>query len=103
LIYTEDRETFERDMFRPPHMARMLEAAGRYSGRMGDKDRVAFFQLALDAFWALRDTVHVTADIQRNWDRALKTAATSRDRWIVWSNLNLRYEWVLGRRLGERL
>lgn len=101
MIYTEDRDTFEREMFRPPHAARMLEATRRYAGRMGDKDRGDFFQAALDAFWALRDTVRATADIRRNWERALKTAAQSRDRWLVWNGVELRYEWVLGRRLGE--
>ncbi len=101
MTYTEDRDTFEREMFRPPHAARMLEATRRYAARMGAKDRGEFFQAALDAFWALRDTVRVTDDIRRNWERALKTAAVSRSRWLVWNGLELRYEWVRGRRLGE--
>ena len=105
VIYTEDRDTFERDMFRPPHAARMLEATGLFTGRMRDADKEAFLELALDTFWALRNTIHNCADIQKNWLRALKTAALSRDKWLLFTSIAgviTGREWVLGRRLGDQ-
>ena len=88
MIYTEDRETFERDMFRPPFMARMLEMAGRYArchtGRLSSKDKGELFEAAVEKFWEL----------------ALKAAATSRERWLVWSQVRLNHVWVPGKSLG---
>ena len=104
MTYTEDRETFERDMFRPPFMARMLEMAGRYArchaGRLSSKDKGELFEVAVEKFWQLRDTVRSSNDVYRVWELALKAAATSRERWLVWSQVHLNHVWVSGKQLG---
>jgi hypothetical protein len=90
-------------MFQPPHAARMLEAAGHYTGRMRNVDKEDFLAVALDTFWALRNTVHSSSDIQRNWLRSLKTAAVSRERWLLFTSIAgviTGSHWVLGRMLG---
>ncbi len=106
MTYTEDREAFERDMFRPPFMARMLEIAGRYArcatGRLDASDKEELFRLALDRFWELRDTVANANDVYRVWEVALKTAACTRRRWLVWSQVQLNHVWVSGKALGNR-
>lgn len=101
MTYTEDRETFERDIFRPPHVARMLEHAGRYVGSMTKADKDAFLELALDHMWERRAFIKQTSDIQRMWELALQDAARSRLRWLIWPNGSLtESKWVLGTRLG---
>ncbi len=105
LTYTEDRETFEREMFRAPFMARMLEMAGRYArsprGHLSGADKEAVFKGALDAFWAFRDDIRETKDILRLWEKALRTAAAARPRWLVWSQVDLCHIWIAPAQLGR--
>lgn len=106
MIYTEDRATFERDMFRPPFMARLLDIAGRYAhcpaGRISADDKEELYKLALDKFWELRDTVRFSNDVYRVWENALKAAAATREKWLVWSQVQLAYVWVRANQLGKR-
>lgn len=106
MAYTQDRESFERDMFRPPFMARMMEMAGRYarctSGRLDSSDKEVLFRTALDEFWETRGNVCNSNDVYRVWELALKAAATSRERWLVWSQVQLKHVWVPGKALGSR-
>ena len=48
-IYTEDRETFERQMLQPPHAARLMEHAGRFVGRLDSKDKDALLKVWLES------------------------------------------------------
>ena len=100
LIYTEDRETFERDMMRPPHAARLMEHAGRFVGRLDNADKDALLQTALDEFWETREQIKEMQDILRLWVKALETAARRRPRWHCWSS---GYDWwVKGSQLGRQ-
>lgn len=102
MTYTKDRETFERDIFRPPHVARMLEHAGSYVGAMTKRDKDAFLELALDHIWNNRHQIKATNDIQVVWHDGLRAAAHSRDRWLIWPHGSLtESKWVLGVHLGN--
>lgn len=102
MTYTEDRETFERDIFRPPHVARMLEQAGRFVGAMTKADKDALLGIALANMWELRNDITCASSISIVWNASLKLAARSRDRWLIWPNGSLTdSKWVLGTRLGE--
>jgi hypothetical protein len=100
MTYTEDREVFERDLFKPPYLARMLEASGRYVGRLMPEDRAALLASALDLLWDYRDDIHTSNDVTAQWDRALRNAARLRPKWLVWWNWYER-RWVRGVRLGR--
>lgn len=100
MTHIEDRATFERHIFQPPHTARMLETVGRYVGAMNKADKDAFLKLALDAFWAYRADIPPMG-IRICWGQALRMAARSRDRWLVWPNGSLTESvWVRGDQLG---
>jgi nicotinamide mononucleotide adenylyltransferase len=101
MTYTEDRATFERDIFRPPYLARMLERAGVYVGSMRQSDRDAFSQTAMEEFWWLRDKVKDANDITRVWELALRYAALSRKTWGVWNSVEAAWVIVPGKKLGR--
>jgi|ERR1700674_1351916 len=98
MIYTEDRDTFARDLFRPPFLARMIEDAGRYTGRMSQEDRDWVIELALDRFWELRNTIYTSYGLRDRWIDALNYAVASRPRWRIWYGWVLEFEWVKGSR-----
>lgn len=87
MTYTEDRETFERDLFKPPHCARMLDHAGKFVGRLSRVDKDTFLELAMDRFWADRASIKETSDILLRWIDALRYAARTRKTWMVWYNM----------------
>ncbi|MDE2097008.1 MAG: hypothetical protein KGL39_07165 [Patescibacteria group bacterium] len=101
MTYTEDRDTFERQLFRPPHAARMSEHAGHFVERLDKADKAALLEDALNRFWETRDQIRETRDILRTWIKALEFAARRRPRWCVWFNV---YEkrWVKGSQLGRQ-
>lgn len=101
VIFTEDRETFERQMLRtPPHAARLAEHAGRFAGRLSKVDSNTFLTDALDQFWATREQIKETQDILKLWIKALEYAARRRPRWHLWSS---GYDWwVKGSQLGRQ-
>ena len=101
MTYTEDRAAFEHDIFRPPHLARMLEHAARYVGKLAPGDKDLLLSVAMDQFWETRNGIRKTADILRLWDTALRGAARTRDRWCEWSNLDSAWHWVSGKYLGR--
>ena len=101
VTYTEDRVTFERDIFRPPYLARMLERAGVYVGAMNQRDRDFFAQIAMEQFWWLRERVKVANDITRVWELALRYAALTRKTWKVWSSVEAAWVTTPGKRLGR--
>lgn len=100
MTFTEDRETFEAQLFRPPHAARMTEHAGHFTERLDKNDKNALLTMALDRFWETREQIKETQDILRLWVKALEFAAGRRPRWQTWFNV---YEarWVKGTRLGR--
>lgn len=100
MTYTEDREVFERDLFKPPYLARMLERSGRYVGALDKCDRDLILQLALDNFWEMRDQINDTNGVLRVWDQALSRAARTRPRWKTWWSL-IETRWVKGIHLGK--
>ena len=86
VTYTEDRETFEAQLFRPPHAARMTEHAGYFVERLDKDDKNALLSDALDRLWATRGLIHETQDILRTWVEALEFAAQRRPYWITYHN-----------------
>jgi hypothetical protein len=101
VTYTEDRATFARDIFQPPHTARLFERAARYTVKLRSTDREVFIRIALEAFWDLRDRIKVTNDITRVWDLALAHTARSRPFWWVWDGVGKAWVRVKGTRLGR--
>lgn len=100
MIYSEDRDQFLRDMFRPPFAARMTERLGPYIDGLQDKD--AFMERAFDEFYAAREKINSAAAIVVWWEQALRAAAMSRPRWLVHCGPALeRTRWIPGRRLGR--
>lgn len=97
---TEDREVFERDLFKPPYLARMLERSGQYTGAMGKEDRELVLKLALDNFWEMRDQIHSCNGVMQVWDRALAQAVKSRPRWRIWWGL-IEWRWIKSTQLGR--
>jgi hypothetical protein len=99
-VYTEDRETFERQMMQPPHAARLMEHAGRYTGRLVNADKEALLQVALDKFWETRERIKETSDILKLWIKALEFSARRRPKWHLWA---CGYDWwVKGNQLGKQ-
>lgn len=83
MIYTEDREQFERDILRPGRFVRLAERAGPYIDGMDQPDKAYFLETALDVMWDRRAEVESTSGLLKLWDEALETAAFSRPRWLV--------------------
>lgn len=100
MTFTEDRETFERQILQPPHAARLMEHAGRFVGRLDNDDKDALLRIALDQFWETHGQIKETQDILTLWVRALEYAARRRPRWHLWSS---GYDWwVKGSQLGKQ-
>ena len=100
MIYTEDRETFERQFFKPPFLARMLERIGKYIDGLDDK--TAFILLAHEKFWQLRNQIKSADDVTKVWEEALKQAAFTRPRWLMHCGPALeRQRWVRSIHLGN--
>lgn len=100
MTYTEDRETFERQMSQPPHAARLMEHAGRFVGRLDNADKDALLHVALDEFWARRDYIKDTQDILEQWVKSLEYSARRRPKWHLWSS---GYDWwVKGAQMGKQ-
>lgn len=101
MTYTEDRETFERQMLsEPPHAARLAEHAGRFVGRLDNADKEALLKIAIEEFWATRSQIKETQDILRLWVKALEYSARRRPRWHLWSS---GYDWwVKGAQMGKQ-
>lgn len=102
MTFTEDRDVFDRTVFKPPYLARMLERAGVYVGSLAQIDKDAFVEIAMNALWDLRDRIKVSNDVTRLWDQALKHTALSRERWLVWSGTETAWIWVPGKNLGRK-
>lgn len=101
MIYTEDRDTFIRTIFRPPHMARLFDRASEYTARLRAVDRETLLRVALDNFWEMRNRIKVSNDITRVWDLALRHSALSRSSWFVWSGTDLVWVRTKSTRLGR--
>jgi hypothetical protein len=102
VTYTEDKETFERDIFKPPHVARLLDALGPFVDGLTGRDRSAFITEAFDAFFLLRNGIKCVNDIYIQWGAALKLAAQSRERWLVWNPQEVAWLWVPAKKLGRK-
>lgn len=99
VTYTEDRETFESQLFRPPHAARMTDHAGHFVERLDKDDKAVLLKDALDRLWETRDQIHTAQDILRTWIKALEFAANKRPHWRTWFNVH-DSRWVKGSQLG---
>lgn len=100
MTYTEDRETFERDLLRPPHQARMLDYAGKYVGRLTKVDKNTLLEVAIEYLWNRRDQIKETSDILTTWIAALNFAAKTRKKWLVYYNIG-GWRWVRSSQLGR--
>jgi hypothetical protein len=96
MIYTEDRQTFEDQIFQPPRTARMLAEAARYTSRMETVDRDAFMRVAFERFFDLREKFRDASDIRKYWVEALNQAAATRPFWKIWFTWH-EFKWVKGR------
>lgn len=99
---TTEREAFERDIFKPPHIARMLERTGEFTGRLCRQDKESFVLKAMDRFWDLRGEIKQSNDIERLWVSALRYVAFSRPKWMVWSWVLSKWCWVKPKNLRKR-
>lgn len=95
-----DWESLDRDFFKPPFLARMLERAAKYIDGLDDKD--TFLRWTLEAFETLSNEIKTSHDVIVAWDRALAGAALRRGRWLVHYGAALENQkWVRGNRLGK--
>lgn len=101
MTLPEDRDEFERIVWKDPYMARMFSRANPYVGSLAEIDREAFVRIAMNTLWDLRDRIKVSNDVTRLWDQALKHTALSRKRWLVWSGVDTAWIWVSGKNLGR--
>lgn len=101
MNYTENRDTFERQMLQtPPHAARLAEHAGRFVGRLDNADKEFLLNGALDRFWETREQIKETQDVLKLWVKALEYSARRRPKWHCWSS---GYDWwVKGSQLGRQ-
>lgn len=83
LKESEEREVFEATIFRPPHLARMLDVCGEFTGRLDNQDREYVVQYAVDKLWEHRGEIDSQNSILRLWVKALNTAAYSRSGWLI--------------------
>lgn len=95
-----DREAFEAELSRPPHVARMLEHAGYFVERLDRTDKEMLLTTAMDRLYEQRERIKETKDILTLWIDALKHAAHSRPRWRIWFN-GYEPRWVKGSQLGR--
>lgn len=91
IANTEDRETFEREIFRPPHLARLLDISGEFIGRLDKQDREYFLYRTMGNFWESRAGIKVMNDISRLWVAALQQTANERLSWEIWSGVEWRW------------
>lgn len=106
VTYTEDRETFEAQIFRPPHLARMLEISGEFTGRLDSLDRDFVVKQSLDRFWDVRGEIKVSNDVERKWVESLQWVAMSRPRWEVFVShwgVAIGKEWIKSSQLRKAL
>ena len=107
-----DREAFERELSRPPHVARMMEHAGRYVKWLDKDDKNAVLEYATDRLWETRAQIKETKDLLTVWIAALDYAARRRPRWAECfsgyvgtrgyvSRINFEWRWVKGSQLGR--
>ena len=108
-IALENREDFDRALLvgdpKRPHTARMAGRSAKYIGGMGDRSRTVFLEAALDFAWEHRHSFNTQYEsLDMYWERALKAAALSRQKWLV--NVAMlpgvfEKRWVLGTMLGK--
>jgi hypothetical protein len=95
MIYTEDRATFEDQIFQPPRTARLMAEASRYVSRMEAADRDAFMRTAFERFYELRNKIQTSDGIRRYWVEALNQTAATRPFWKIWFTWH-EFKWVRG-------
>lgn len=78
-----DRETFEATIFKPPHLARMLERFGEFTGRLDSADREFFLTSAVDRLYERREEIKTSNDVEQLWVSVLTDVAFTRPRWHV--------------------
>lgn len=99
-IYTEDRETFEREMFAQRRLAIMFEHASYYTRRMSVESSFAFFEAARIEFWKLRNEIP-NHGIFPCWYKALQRAAMTRPHWWFWFSTLPFWRAISGKRLVQ--
>lgn len=95
-----ERVVFERELFRPPHAARMTEHAGRFVERLDREDKDMLLEDALERLWQTRAQIKEAKDVLTVWIKALEYAAARRMRWRCWYNV-CHWRWVKGVNLGK--
>lgn len=100
-----EREAFELAIFRPPHLARMLERAGEFTGRLDSQDREFYLSKAFDLMFDRRHQIQTSGDVECLWVVVLGDIAFSRPRWQVsiahWG-VAVGKEWVKPAQLRRR-
>lgn len=94
-----ERRQFEKDM--QDHVARLCEYARPYVAALIPEDRIAFLDAALAAAWRERKMFNPqSASLYQWWERCLRSAALTRDRWYEY-DMHGRQVAVLAERLGR--
>lgn len=94
----DEREAFENVM--ASHVAKLMDFARPYVGRLCRADSEYFVERALEEAWTRRDNFEPTkASLLMWWEGCLKAAALTRKAWCV--QYSHKVEWVPGSKLGR--
>jgi DNA-directed RNA polymerase specialized sigma24 family protein len=97
--FMRERAQFEADM--QAHVARLCSYAAPYVAALVPEDKEAFLETALAQAWIHREDFHPRAvSLYVWWERCLRTAALTRERWFIYDSHGRRTP-VLGERLGR--
>lgn len=96
----KERERFEQMFLRPPHIARMLERAGVYTGAMCNADRDFILERSLALYSENWKQVSTANDVAHVWESCLKRAVFTRPKWQVWWGM-VEWRWVKSKDLGR--
>lgn len=93
-----ERAEFEQVM--AAHVAKLMDFAKPYVGRLSRADTAYFIEQALEEAWIQRSTFNPhKASLLTWWERCLRAAASSRKLWSLQYSTGI--EWVRGADLGR--
>lgn len=95
-----EQDEFSASVFKPPHLARLLDICGEFTGRLNRSDRESFLNIALRMFFHMRHSIHVANDIPKTWVVALEEVAAIRPRWQIWNSVD--WVWVKPHQLRRK-
>lgn len=106
LLEDAERSEFEAQVFRAPHLVRLLDVTGEFTGRLDNHDREFFLTTAMERFYSRRVEINSANDIYRVWVKVLESIASGRSQWLVATSFAGRKtgeEWVKPSQLRRKL